>query len=142
MFNFFYISPIQLPNPQLTEGANFRRRSKFLILTIKTLPIGKWKQLSDNLTIILTPVQPPEEHIKESTEITHICVMICLFSLARNNYLLHGNSTACASAWPSSLTITLFRNQPQPPPLPSCPILTLRICPRATASIMNSSNWP
>lgn len=55
--------------------------------------------------------------------------------------LKQGNSLADASGWPSSLTVTLSRNQPQPPPRPSCPTRTLQTRPRHTASMRNSSCW-
>ena len=55
--------------------------------------------------------------------------------------LKQGNWTAKDSGWPSSLTITLSRNQPQPPPRPSWPTRTLRTWPTMTDSMRNSSCW-
>lgn len=55
--------------------------------------------------------------------------------------LKQGNSMAIVSGWPSSLTITLSRNQPQPPPRPSWPTRTLRTWPKDTDSMRNSSCW-
>ncbi len=55
--------------------------------------------------------------------------------------LKQGNTMAKDSGWPSSLTITLSRNQPQPPPRPSWPTRTLRTWPKDTDSMRNSSCW-
>lgn len=53
--------------------------------------------------------------------------------------LKQGNSMAMDSGWPSSLTSTLSRNQPQPPPRPSWPTRTRRTRPKDTDSMRNSS---
>lgn len=115
--------------------------TKFSSLTVETSSIAEWYQLSDDLSIILVAIQPSAQY-KMCT--LHTCGCDNSWGswmYSHCNHLLQGNATAWASACPSSLTITLLRNQPQPPPLPLCPILTLWTCPIATASTINSSNW-
>lgn len=54
-------------------------------------------------------------------------------------YLRHGYSTLSSSGCPSSLTSTRSRNQPLPPPFPSCRILTRLTFRIVTDSMVNSS---
>lgn len=110
-------------------------------LTVKSLSVGERHQLTDDLPVVFPAVQPSAQMKTRRGHEPLLCVKALIWMQVHDCDLLHGNSTACDSAWPSSRTCTLSRNHPQPPPRPSWPIRTRRTCPIDTASMMNSSAW-